>query len=241
MTDRRSAVPFDPEYFARRASAGDGVTPVEIFRQIYETNHWSGRQSRSGPGASEDQTTRIREALPALCRTLGVRTILDIPCGDFNWMADVAFGEIDYIGADLLPELVATNSERYGREGRRFVTLDLTSSPLPAADLMLCRDCLVHLSFAEIDRALQNLRAADIRYLLTTTFPSQLHNVDIVTGDWRPLNLEHPPFSFPPPLRLINEECTECEGKFADKSLGLWRIAEVPGDSATLQPQHAVT
>jgi hypothetical protein len=64
--------------------------------------------------------------------------------------------------------------------------------------------------------------------LLTTTFPAAADNEDIVTGDWRVLNLECSPFDFPPPMELLNEGCTEAGGRFADKSLGLWRIADLP-------------
>lgn len=42
------------------------------------------------------------------------------------------------------------------------------------------------------------------------------------------INLERAPFGFPPPLELVNEGCTEGDGRFADKSLALWRIAELP-------------
>jgi hypothetical protein len=106
--------------------------------------------------------------------------------------------------------------------------LDLTSSPLPPADLLLCRDCLVHLSLTDARRALANIRRSDITYLLTTTFPAEPTNVDVVTGDWRPLNLQRPPFGFPEPLELLVEGCTEQQGLFADKSLGLWRVADLP-------------
>ncbi len=113
--------------------------------------------------------------------------------------------------------------------------LDLQSSPLPAADLMLCRDCLVHLSFADIARAIANVRTARVAYLLATTFPSQATNEDILTGDWRPLNLEVAPFHWPSPQEYLIEECTEANGLFADKSLGLWRVDALvgsPGASA---------
>jgi hypothetical protein len=43
---------------------------------------------------------------------------------------------------------------------------------------------------------------------------------DIRTGGWRTLNFQLPPFNFPPPLHLLNENCTEAGGKFFDKSLG---------------------
>jgi hypothetical protein len=59
---------------------------------------------------------------------------------------------------------------------------------------------------------------------LTTTFPGCASNEDIVTGDWRPLNLQLAPFNLPAPDLLINEQCTEGGNLFADKSLGLWRL-----------------
>jgi hypothetical protein len=101
---------------------------------------------------------------------------------------------------------------------------------LPAADLLFCRDCLVHLSYGDIRKALENVRRSRIRYILTTTFPGNQANTDIQTGDWRPLHFQLAPFRFPPPLLLINEGCTEGNGSFADKSLGLWRVAELPED-----------
>lgn len=228
MDDRRSAVPFDPDYFAKRAADGNALEPEAAFRHAYETSHWAGPESRSGPGASRDQTSRIRSALPEMCHRLGIRTLLDLPCGDFHWMADVDLGTVRYIGADLLPELIAENVRHYAAPNREFRELDLTVSPLPAADMLLCRDCLVHLSFADIRRVVVNVASADIKFLLTTTFPAQPSNADIVTGDWRPLNLQAPPFSWPPPLELLNEGCTEGAGLFADKSLGLWRVNGLP-------------
>jgi hypothetical protein len=109
----------------------------------------------------------------------------------------------------------------------RFLVLDLTRDDLPQADALLCRDCLVHLSFADIRRALANVLRSGIPYLMTTTFPGCEVNEDIVTGDWRPLNLTRPPFDFPPPLELLNEGCTEGGGLFADKSLAVWQTAKV--------------
>jgi hypothetical protein len=141
-------------------------------------------------------------------------------------MAAIALPGIRYIGADLLPEVVARAAAR--SPGREFLELDLTASPLPPADLLLCRDCLVHLSFSDIERAIANVRRSGITYLLATTFPDEPANRDVITGDWRPLNFEQPPFGFPRPLEVLAEGCTEQEGLFADKSLALWRVAELP-------------
>jgi hypothetical protein len=39
--------------------------------------------------------------------------LLDIPCGDFNWMKLLNLG-VDYIGADIVGELIAENRRRFG-------------------------------------------------------------------------------------------------------------------------------
>jgi hypothetical protein len=224
MPDRRYSVSFDPEYFAGRAAHGDAVPPLAAFRHAYATNLWAGPESPSGTGASLDQTAAISRYLPALCRRLGVATLLDLPCGDFHWMSTVDLGSTSYIGGDFLPELIADNTRRYAGPGREFRVLDLLAGPLPGADLVLCRDCLVHFSFADIARAIANLRASGSTWLLTTTFLEQDSNIDIRTGDWRPLNFEVSPFQWPRPEEALVEGCTEASGLFADKSLGLWRI-----------------
>jgi len=222
MTDRRHAVDFDPEYFAREASHGRHHSATDAFRHAYLANLWGGAESPSGPGSGLEQTAELARAIPELCRRLGIRTLLDLPCGDGHWMGGVALPGVRYLGADLLREVVARAAAR--SPGREFLELDLTASPLPRADLLLCRDCMVHLSFADNARALENLRRSGITWLLATTFPDEPVNLDIVTGDWRPLNLELPPFDFPPPRELLREGCTEQAGRFADKSLGLWRV-----------------
>jgi hypothetical protein len=228
MSNRRYAVPFDPEFFARRAAAGDDVAPIAAFRHAYATNHWAGPESLSGPGSSLTETAAVRRLLPDLCRRLGVRTLLDLPCGDFHWMATLDLGSIAYIGADFLPELIHANTRRYAMPNREFRVLDLITSPLPPVDLLLCRDCLVHLSFADIAAAIANVRTARPTYLLTTTFPQQQSNDDIRSGDWRPLNLQAAPFYWPEPQEVLVEECTEANGVFADKTLGLWRVDALP-------------
>ncbi|MBT8485625.1 MAG: class I SAM-dependent methyltransferase [Phycisphaerales bacterium] len=204
-------------------------TPAEeTFRGILDANVWRSDESRSGTGSSLTQTRHVRGQLPALLRRWSIRTMLDIPCGDCHWISHVDLDLTGYVGADVLPELVERNRRKLG-EGpqRRFVRLDLTRDELPAADLILCRDCLVHFSYADIHAALTRITASGARYLLSTVFTGSTYNKDIETGDWRQLNLLLPPFALPPPLELINEGCTEGDGKYADKSLALWRIADL--------------
>jgi hypothetical protein len=209
-----------------------GRTTEQVFTGIYRDRIWGGENSVSGTGSDEYQTKVIIEALPSVFRDFAISTILDIPCGDFHWMKSVDLTGIDYTGADIVSELIEKTAEQYGREGVRFQQLNLIEDKLPKVDLVFCRDCLVHLSFEDIFSALNNLSNSQSEYLLTTTFTERTDNDDIPTGQWRSLNLEHAPFRFPKPLRIINEGCTEADGDFTDKALGLWKIADI-GKSLT--------
>jgi FkbM family methyltransferase len=185
-------------------------------------------ESYSGPGSSLDSTVAVRAELPTLIRGLGTKTFLDIPCGDLNWMKEVELGVEKYIGADVIRKLIEINNQRFGNETRTFLALDITKDELPEVDLVFCRDCLVHFSYEDILRAIASIKKSNSKYLLTTTFTNREDNQDIVTGYWRPLNLQRAPFYFPDPLRIINENYTGADGLYTDKSLGLWRVKMLP-------------
>jgi hypothetical protein len=199
-----------------------------LFNRFYATNFWRNQASRSGHGSTLEQTEIVRRELPKLCRELGVKSLLDLPCGDFHWLSHVDLGDIDYTGIDIVPPLIAANRHRSAGPRRRFLALDVVHKVPPRADLVLCRDLLVHLSFADLARAVGNLRRSGSTWLLTTTFPAHMRNEDIRSGQWRMLNLQRPPQGFPPPALVINEGCTEDGGRYRDKSLGLWRLADLP-------------
>jgi hypothetical protein len=156
------------------------------FERILTTNLWGAATSVSGLGSEDPATAAIREALPPLLQRLGVRSLLDAPCGDAGWIGRCRLG-IDYLGVDIVPSLIAANRRRAerGELAGRFVTADITRDELPPADLILCRDCLVHLSFQNIARAVARFRASGARFLLATTFPEWEDNRDCATPGLR--------------------------------------------------------
>src|SRR5262249_19820727 len=195
------------------------------FTRKFEKHVSCEMDALSGPGSDLVQTRAIRARLPALLRELNVRTMLDVPCGDWFWMKTLDL-DVDYIGADIVDALIERNTQQFANERRRFVQLDLQRDALPKVDLVLCRDCLVHFPLHGVALALANLKRSGSTYLLTTTFVDRTENDDIRVGRWRPLNLERAPFDLPPPLRSIDEECPEAENR--DKRLALWRIDSIP-------------
>jgi hypothetical protein len=83
----------------------------------------------------------------------------------------------------------------------------------------------VHLSNRLIHKALGRVVESRSTYLLTTTFPTRQKNYNIPTGKWRPLNRCAAPFDLPPPVLVIEEG--DCNATYGDKSLGLWKIADL--------------
>ena len=204
------------------------MNPDQIFSSFVPTNRWNGNASVSGTGSDPKQTEVVARQLPHLLRDLNVKVLLDVPCGDFEWMKEIDLGGVEYIGADIVEDLSNRNNVLYARPDREFIRRNLLTDKLPEADLVICRDCLVHFSYRDIRIALENLRASGAEYLLTTSFINRRKNKDIVTGLWRPLNLEAAPFFFPAPEQVIDEECTEEGGAYNDKSLCLWKVKDLP-------------
>jgi SAM-dependent methyltransferase len=197
----------------------------QIFTEICRNGKWSKGDSVSGTGSDLAQTSAVRDELPSIFRDFEVSSLLDIPCGDFYWMKHVNLAGIDYTGADIVADLIQQN-RRHETGSVHFCQVNLVEDELPKADLVFCRDCLVHLSFKDALAALHNVCGSGARYLLTTTFPHCERNRDIATGQWRMINLEVSPFFLPPPLRLIDEKCSEGVA-YQDKSLGLWAVADI--------------
>jgi SAM-dependent methyltransferase len=225
---QRSPVLAHERFVADRASF-QGLGLASRFDRIARTNLWGAETSRSGLGSEPVATAAVSKALQSVLKQLGARSLLDAPCGEVSWIAGCIEG-LDYTGIDIVPTLTAANRARAERDNLigRFLTADITRDDLPRADLILCRDCLVHLSFENIRRAVTRFKANGSSWLLTTTFPQWDINSDCEDGDWRALNMERAPFHWPAPSALINEQCEEGGGGWRDKSLGLWRLADIP-------------
>ena len=202
------------------------------FTAIYEQNKWRNEESRSGEGSTLEYTENIRREIPILIERYGFKTILDAPCGDYNWFQYIKRNQdTQYIGADIVDPLIQSNQQSFGNEKTRFAHLDIIRDKLPDADLWLCRDCLFHLSYADIFAVVKNFLDSNIRYLLTSTHPESDRNIDIPTGHFRLINLELPPFGFCKPILTIDDWI---EGKPV-RQLALWEQQDLAGVTAPVE------
>jgi len=195
-----------------------------LFTQVYETAGWDSAESGSGTGSELRATVDIRERLSELLTRLGATSLLDAPCGDLNWMRHIELPVQEYHGVDIVPSVVEKNQREYGDEQRHFAVADLTRDKLPRADVILCRDCLVHVSFQDAAVILENFRATGATWLLVNTYSDVDRNRNQFTGrNWRRLNLRRPPFNFPEPVESFPDG-----GEVDPNRLGLWRLQDLP-------------
>lgn len=216
-------------YFYRKMQALKFLTmsPERLFTHYYHKNGWSGENSLSGPGSDPAYTKVLAVQLPGFLKSFNIQSILDVPCGDFLWMEEIDLSSFTYTGGDIVGDLVRENNTAYGKNNISFLKLDILTDELPQTDVIFCRDCLVHFSYTNIQKSLRNIIKSNSTYLLTTTFNQRAKNKNIITGEWRPLNLEKAPFLLPPPLAYLDEGCTIGNDQYKDKMMGLWKISDL--------------
>jgi hypothetical protein len=213
-------------YYKIREAQYRKLSTKEIFTRIKDKNLWESSESVSGPGSEIEQTKTLVVELNRLLKDKNVKTMLDIPCGDFNWMRKVDLSSVNYTGADIVEGLISENLRKYSANNIKFITMNIITDILPEADLIFVRDCFIHLSYNDIEKALKNIKRSGCKYLLTTSYLNH-KNHDIATGFWRPINLQESPFNFPEPEYTLIENCTEYDGIYKDKAMGLWTIEKI--------------
>ena len=197
---------------------------------IWNNNYFKNTLENKGytnSGSNLIQTEALRKEIPKIIEKYKIKSILDIPCGDFYWMKELDFKDINYIGADIVPNMIKKNTEEFTENNINFKILNLTSDDLPYSDLIFCRDLFVHLSLKDIFNALENIKQTKFKYLMTTNYLSIGDNLDIPKGSWRAINLCKPPFNFNSPIEHILENTSE-ETELADKAMSIWEVKSIP-------------
>lgn len=205
-----------------------GTDRIETFSTIFAENRWGDSESVSGNGSTRTSTALVERSLRKAIARTGAKSLLDAPCGDFNWMRHVDL-PIDYIGGEIVPDLARGLQERFGDARHRFITLDIVADPLPPVDLWLCRHVLMHLSHRDILATLDNFARSNIGHILVDNYTFERQNRDIRTGGYRYVNLRRAPFELPAPLA----EYPNSLPPSAPDHLSLWSREQVAAALAT--------
>lgn len=179
-----------------------------------------------GAGSTLENTVSIRAWLPSIFQELKIKSLLDAPCGDFNWMSHTDLSWIDYCGVDFDAEHIAVAARRYSAPGyapksKRLFELDIAYDELPRADLVLCREFLQHLPNEHVGQVIQSFRDSGSEWFLATSHDNEF-NTDIpVAGMFRPLNLTKAPFQLPSARQSVEDQ------PGSGRILGLWHRSDL--------------
>ena len=198
------------------------------LQDAFEKKTWANEakgKPRSGSGSTIRRTRRLRRALPGLLRDLEVKTFLDAPCGDWNWMQDVDLTGVKYIGGDISKELIDEVAAKYKGPNRKFVHLDLATDKLPKCDLIMVRECLIHLTNKNRWRVFENIHKAKIPHMLLTVDLVDENRPLSEDGQHANFNPMVAPFNFPKPVSHIPESHDELDldKDVTDAGAGPWQ------------------
>lgn len=196
-------------YFAVDAVNQHRLTST--FNRIYADGTWGtdpAGAGTSGTGSTLAITEEYRAYIENFIRTRGVTSVVDAGCGDWRFSSAIEWGEASYLGVDVASDVIAVVRSRHEKGRIRFQVGDITDE-LPAADLLISKDVLQHLSNALVRRFIRNnLRPGKYKWVILTNDRGR-GNADIASGGYRAIDLAAPPFDVDGlvdlPIRFGNE------------------------------------
>ena len=79
----------------------------------------------SGTGSNLKRIKFIINELRLIFSKYKIKSILELPYGDFHWIYKVDLNGFKYIGGDKLPELIQINRNKFEIINTKFKSIDL--------------------------------------------------------------------------------------------------------------------
>ena len=184
---------------------------TSVFNRIYREGSW-GRDAAgrgvSGSGSTLDITQEYRTYVEEFIKKHGVTSVVDAGCGDWNFSSAIDWGGASYLGVDIASDVIDAVRRKHETGKIRFQVGDVTDE-LPAADLLISKDVLQHLSNELVQKFIRNnLKPGKYKWVLLTNDRGS-GNADTVPGGYRAIDLAARPFEVKGlvdlPIRFGNE------------------------------------
>ena len=115
-----------------------------------------GDFAHSGEGSTLSYTNELFSNLNVIVNAIKaekgedyVVKILDVPCGDLQWMPrflDMRKTDVNYTGMDIVPAVITHHKEKFKDRKWNFILQDIVEvDKLPAYDLIVSRQFMQHL------------------------------------------------------------------------------------------------
>jgi SAM-dependent methyltransferase len=181
-------------YFAITAVNQQLLT--NTFNRIYAEGTW-GRdlagKGTSGTGSTLEITREYRAYLEDFIKTHHIKSVVDAGCGDWTFSSVIDWNGASYLGVDIASDVIATVRAKHEKANITFQVGDITDD-LPAADLLISKDVLQHLSNELVHNFIENnLRKRKYKWVILTNDRGNT-NSDVESGGYRAIDLSAPPF-----------------------------------------------
>jgi hypothetical protein len=157
-----------------------------------ETCYRNGQiETYSGPGSLLENTDCLIYNLNKFITDNNIKTIMDVPCGDFNFMSKLNLDNVIYIGCDVSKLAIGRCIEKNTKSNTYFKVFDLLNDELHYSDLIIVKDLF-----------LENVKSSKCKYFATSRHnKGRGINKDQQSGlGAREIEITKEPFNFNFPL-----------------------------------------
>ena len=196
-----------------------------IFNLIFKSYHWrdyhktNKNVSDSGLGSDLNVTKQLINDLDIFLKSVQIKSILDIACGDFFWMNRLISknNDLNYLGLEIVESIVENNNKIFSNQKVKFICSDVINEELPQNhDFILVRDFLIHIKNIDIINLIQKIKNSNCKYFAINNFPEIKKNDEIKGyGHHRYVNIEIPPFNLTNVYKVIDDH---------DRKLNIYKI-----------------
>jgi SAM-dependent methyltransferase len=177
---------------------GCGQPPAvdHTFNRIYAEGTWGkdvAGKGTSGTGSTLEITQEYRAYIEDFIKKHRVKSVVDAGCGDWSFSTAIDWGNASYLGIDIASDVIAAVRDTHETDKIKFQVGDITDE-LPAAELLISKDVLQHLSNELVHEFIRNnLRKGKYKWVILTNDRGS-GNRDVVSGGYRAIDLAAPPF-----------------------------------------------
>ena len=181
-------------YFAIDAVNQELLT--DTFNRIYAEGTWGkdvAGKGTSGTGSTLEITREYRVYVEDFIKKHNVKSVVDAGCGDWSFSSAIDLGDASYLGIDIASDVIVAVRNKHEKGRIKFQVGDITDE-LPAAELLISKDVLQHLSNELVHKFIRNnLRKGKYKWVILTNDRGS-ENRDVASGGYRAIDLAATPF-----------------------------------------------
>jgi len=187
------------KYINNTLYGGGGDRNKYIFEKIYEDKMWNNGSDKiplSGPGSTLKNTSKCSQVLNSFIYNYNCKSILDLGCGDLNWISKTPFFNdynIKYTGVDVVETII--NKHKLNYPTKTFLCRDLVNyKDIKFHSLIILRDVIFHLKNEEILSIFENIKHK-FDFILITSCKNKKNKDTFNKWHYSPKNIHMAPFN----------------------------------------------